>query len=87
MGINAIIIHPADNVAVAVREIKSGEQIIGINHNIQAREDIPRNHKVALREIRGGEKIIKYGETIGIASRDIQPGEWVHTHNLKAEDT
>ncbi len=84
--INAVLIHPSDNVAVAIREIQPGEAILGLKQKISARQNIPRNHKVALVEISIGAKIIKYGETIGIAIQGIEPGDWVHTHNLKAEE-
>ncbi len=84
MAINSVIIHAADNVAVAIKALKAGEELVGVKQRISARQDIPRNHKVALVQIPAGEKIIKYGETIGIAASDIQPGDWVHTHNLKA---
>ena len=80
---NAVKIHPDDNVAVAVKEIKTGETVAD---GPSARQDIPKNHKVALRPIRAGEKIVKYGEAIGVAVSDIRPGDWVHTHNLKAEE-
>ncbi len=59
-------IHPADNVAVLLKE----------------RDGIPAGHKIALRPIRAGEAVIKYGAPIGNASRDIDAGEWVHSHNL-----
>jgi hypothetical protein len=29
--------------------------------------------------------VIKYGAPIGSATRDIAPGEYVHTHNLKSD--
>ncbi|MEL7569849.1 MAG: UxaA family hydrolase, partial [Eubacteriaceae bacterium] len=44
--------------------------------------DIPYGHKVAVIAINKGELINKYGEEIGIASKDITPGEHVHVHNL-----
>ena len=47
------------------------------------RENIPAGHKVALVPIAAGEKVIKYGNPIGVATKDIAPGEWVHSHNLK----
>jgi altronate hydrolase len=43
---------------------------------------VPAGHKVAVRAIRAGEAVKRYGQIIGFASRDIQPGEHVHTHNL-----
>ena len=47
------------------------------------RDGIHAGHKIALFPIRQGEAVIKYGQTIGRASTDIQKGEWVHSHNLK----
>ena len=84
---NAIQISPRDNVAVAMREIKAGEAVLGVaGVALSAAEDIRKNHKVALRAIAAGERIVKYGESIGAASKAISPGEWVHTHNLKGEE-
>ena len=39
-------------------------------------------HKFALRAIAQGEVVVKYGEAIGRATRAIDVGEHVHTHNL-----
>ena len=39
-------------------------------------------HKIAIGDIGEGDRIIKYGETIGYASRMIEPGEHVHVHNM-----
>ncbi|HSH17640.1 MAG TPA: UxaA family hydrolase, partial [Verrucomicrobiae bacterium] len=44
---------------------------------------IPAGHKLATGRISSGERIIKYGQTIGFAKTDIQPGEHVHTHNVE----
>ena len=85
MSNNALIINPRDNVAVAVVEIKAGSEVTGLSEPLQAVTDVPRNHKVALTEIKAGDAVIKYGETIGRADKDVRAGEWVHTHNLKAE--
>ena len=86
MAVNAVIIHAEDNVAVAVAAIRTGEAVTGVGRELRARQDIPRNHKIALREIPAGAKIVKYGEAIGVAISDLRPGDWVHTHNLKAEE-
>ncbi len=31
-----------------------------------------------------GQRVLKYGQTIGFATDDIAPGDWVHSHNLTA---
>ena len=83
---NIIIIHPKDNVAVALRKLAAGEKAAakGIDE-FNVVEEIPASHKIALRNISAGEEIIKYGETIAVSKRDIKIGEWVHTHNLESQ--
>ncbi len=45
--------------------------------------DSETGHKVALKDIPAGEIVIKYGFSIGKATRDIKKGERVHTDSLK----
>lgn len=77
-----LIIDAQDNVAVALKDISKGERISGILF----KDSIPIYHKVAIQDIPCGNRIIKYGESIGIATRDIKTGEHVHTHNLRSND-
>ena len=70
----------ADNVGVATRAIPQGFPVDG-SQNL-AKQNIDAGHKVAVKSIDNGEEIIKYGQVIGVASRDIGIGEHVHTHNL-----
>lgn len=73
-----IVIAPIDSVAVALVPLKKGEEYEGV----LLKEDIEKGHKFALKNIRMGEKVIKYGEVIGRATKDIAPGEHVHSHNM-----
>lgn len=75
-----IVLNPADDVGVARRSVQAGKPT-GIE-NLDARENIGRGHKVALRHIPAGAEIHKYGQIIGIAKTDIEPGSHVHLHNL-----
>ena len=82
---NILVIHPRDNVAVALRTLAAGEQATGKEiAGFPALEEIPASHKIALRDIGAGEEIIKYGETIAVSTREIKKGGWVHTHNLES---
>jgi altronate hydrolase len=49
-------------------------------------EDIDLGHKIATSAIKAGDSIHKYGQIMGFASRDIQVGEHVHTHNVEMKD-
>ncbi|MBO4287622.1 MAG: altronate dehydratase [Kiritimatiellae bacterium] len=52
--------------------------------NVEIRLDGERaGHKFAVRPIRAGGLVLKYGYPIGVATHDIAPGEWVHTHNTR----
>lgn len=83
---NILVIHPRDNVAVALKKLAAGEQATGKGlAGFPALEEIPASHKLALRDISAGEEIIKYGETVAVSTRDIKKGEWVHTHNLESQ--
>jgi altronate hydrolase len=75
-----IRLNNADHVVVARVDISAGTEIS--EENVSARDDIPSGHKMAVSEVKSGDPIKKYGQIIGFASRDIQPGEHVHTHNL-----
>ena len=45
-------------------------------------DDIPYAQKFARCAIPAGGEVIKYGEVIGRATADIQPGAHVHIHNV-----
>ena len=83
---NILIIHPRDNVAVALRTLGVGDLAVAKGREgFPALEEIPASHKIALRDILNEEEIIKYGEIVAVSTRDIKKGEWVHTHNLESK--
>lgn len=47
-----------------------------------ARPGVPRGHKIALHDVPRGSQVRKYGQSIGVATKDIRAGDHVHTHNL-----
>jgi hypothetical protein len=85
--VNTLVIHSRDTVAVALTDLTPGLLVRFADMNgqrVYTREDIPFGHKVALAPIGEGQHVIKYGASIGVAARDIHPGEHVHVHNLKS---
>lgn len=71
-------IDPQDSTATALRDMAAGEEALGIT----LAEPIGKGHKVAVKPIATGEPVLKFGFPIGVATRDIAPGEHVHTHNV-----
>ena len=65
-----------DGIQVEVRDKRGNSQVLTVHG------DVPYGHKIALTQIHVGEQITKYGEEIGVATKEIQPGDYVHVHNL-----
>lgn len=74
--------NPRDTVAVALRPIQAGEELVLERQIFEAQQDIPQGHKMALVSLAPGDTVTKYGYPIGHATEKIATGEWVHTHNL-----
>ncbi|BCN39601.1 dehydratase [Alicycliphilus denitrificans] len=77
-------LHPNDNVFVAKTALALGQEIPELG--VRARAQVPAGHKIAARRIAGGEQVRKYDTVIGVATRDLEPGDYVHSHNLKIVD-
>ena len=75
-------VHPRDDVLVALRDVQPGETVRSPDESIVAKSFVPRGHKLAAAVIDAGAAVHKYGWPIGRATRPIEPGEHVHTHNL-----
>ncbi len=76
-------INPADNVAVAIVDLKAGELIALNDTQIVLNQDVPAGHKFALQDFPEGENVIKYGYPIGHATSGIKKGDWVNENNIK----
>ena len=78
-----IQIHPGDNVAVALTDLEAGTVVELNGLTVTLKEKISRGHKMALKSLHPGDDVMKYGVPIGHVTEEIQPGEWLHTHNVK----
>ena len=87
--IRAILIHPADDVAVVTEEAPEGATVSVQSPdgaaNLVARQIIPTGHKIAVHDTCCGKPVRKYGEKIGLAIQDIRAGDHVHLHNLASD--
>ena len=84
-GSGVLLLAPGDNIAVATSELAEGTQrtVSGLPITLKSKVDV--GHKFAVRYIAKGERIVKYGAPIGSATRDIEPGEYLHTHNVTSD--
>ncbi|CAM3445255.1 altronate dehydratase family protein [Paenibacillus lupini] len=87
---NATLLHPQDDVVIALRDIEPGEIVRWPSsdsseheQSVAVAEPIPRGHKIIIHPVAAGEHVHKFGYSIGVAKEDITTGRWVHTHNLR----
>ena len=81
---NLIVLNKNDNVAVTPFLIPAKTKIEG--QNISSIDEIPFGHKICLKSVNRGDPVIKYDQIIGFASKNIIPGEHVHSHNLEFKE-
>lgn len=82
----AVILNLKDNVATALAALKTGDivklEVGGKTQEIKLTTDIPFGHKFSLSKIEPDSPVIKYGELIGLSTTTIEPGDYVHVHNV-----
>ncbi|MEK3882613.1 altronate dehydratase family protein [Paenibacillus sp. PL2-23] len=73
-----------DQVIVALRPYAAGELVeLEDGSRLTLNANVPKGHKIATAPVPKGQDVFKFGYSIGKAKADLQPGEWVHTHNLE----
>ncbi|HSG71344.1 MAG TPA: UxaA family hydrolase, partial [Planctomycetaceae bacterium] len=79
-----LFLHDDDDIAVARHSTPAGTSLTRPTTGdvVVASEAIEQGHKMAVRAVKKGQPVRKFGQVIGFATSDIQPGQWVHTHNL-----
>ncbi len=79
-----IRLHANDNILIARQPIALGQQVEAFD--LRVRAQVAAGHKIAAVAIAAGQPVRKYDTVIGFAARDIEPGDHVHTHNLRFEE-
>jgi hypothetical protein len=85
--VGGIQVNAADNVVTLLGDAPAGPiDVIGqsVPKHLELSEPIARGHKAALCAIAAGEEVVKYGIAIGVATKQIEVGQWVHLHNCRS---
>jgi altronate dehydratase len=73
---------PKDNVAIAVRRIEVGTSILLFGSPRTFEHTILEGHRFAVEGISKGEKLLSWGLPFGVATTDIEPGEYVCNQSM-----
>jgi altronate dehydratase small subunit len=80
--LKAIVMNSKDNVATVIDDIPLKGKVHVFSYSGEIA--IPFGHKIALFDTDRGDEIIKYAEVIGMATKAIKKGDYVHIHNVKS---
>ena len=78
-----LIISPADNVAVALQDLKIGEVLNVNGQQITIADTIAVKHKIALQDFKVGDVVNMYGVPVGKVTKPIAIGGGITVDNLK----
>ena len=76
---------PADNCAIAIRDLPAGTDILYAGDRFQLSHAILEGHRFAIRRILRGAALTSWRQRFGIASIDIQPGDTVINAGVQLE--
>jgi altronate dehydratase small subunit len=86
-GSDSLVMHEKDDVATILRNMSAGEVMRYRKgeslETLLLLHSIAFGHKVAITPIKQGADVYKYGDIIGRATKNIEPGEHVHVHNIE----
>lgn len=83
MKTKLIKVHPEDNVAVALSDLKAGETVAFEGNDMRIVSDTKAKHKIALTGLKTGDQILMYGVLVGKANETIPEGGLLTTENVK----
>ena len=83
MSTKILKIHPADNVFVALTDLKAGEKVVENGTSATLTENIPAKHKFTMTPLSQDAEIIMYGVLVGKTTQPIPAGGSVNTRNVK----
>ncbi len=72
-----------DNVAVALSDLKAGEQVELAGELYTLSSNVPAKHKFALRNLKVGEAIVMYGVVVAEAVTPVHAGGVITTGNVR----
>ncbi len=79
----ALKLHPDDNVLIALRDLRKGEQVDLANHSLVLASDVPAKHKFATTELAAGAAVVMYGVLVGKATEAIHRGSVLNILNVR----
>lgn len=82
MGKKTLKVQPSDNVAVALQDLKAGEEVEVQGQLIRLLDAVKAKHKFLLTDLNKGDKVIMYGVLVALANEVLKQGNVLTTANV-----
>lgn len=83
MGREVLKLDAKDNVLIALRDLRKGEQVCLDEQTYTLAGDVPAKHKFAIQDLPAVGNIVMYGVLVGKATQPIRQGEVLTTLNTR----
>ena len=84
MDARLLLMNEKDDVYIVRQPLRQGECLRIEGETITLAADIAALQKLARRPVMPGRPVHKLGCPIGRATKQINPGDWVHMHNMES---
>jgi altronate hydrolase len=75
-------LDPADNVLIALRDLRKGDVIDFSESEFVLASDVPAKHKFVTADLAQGDRVVMYGVVVGKTMAPLRRGEAITTRNL-----
>ena len=82
MPAQVLKVHPADNIIVALTDLKAGQEVSLDGQKYTTTTTVPAKHKFAAQYFDTHDEVTMYGVLVGKAMKPIAQGEAITTQNL-----
>ena len=83
MNHKVTMVHPGDNVIVALTSLKEGDEVTYNGEDYTIIGNVAAKHKFVINDMQPGDKIYMYGVLVGKAQNFIPRGSVISTSNVK----
>ncbi|MGL1885117.1 MAG: altronate dehydratase family protein [Reichenbachiella sp.] len=76
-------IDPRDNLIVAIKDLKQGEEIDVAGIQLTLKQDVQAKHKFSLKDFSKGDQVFMYGVLVGETTQDVAQGMAITVSNVE----
>ena len=82
MNAKVLKVHPSDNVIVALKNLKAGDEVFLNQERFILKDDVLAKHKFFTKDMEAGDAVFMYGTLVGNTKHAVSAGTCMNTENI-----